>query len=91
MGDLEQIKSELSGNTNFDEEHEGELFERIAIIEEQESAGELIQGLNRTDSDARGARSVADHLVRGHVFLGGGALWLKQMSTAKLKVSPCLS
>ena len=50
MGDLEQIKSELSGNTNFDEEHEGELFERIAIIEEQESAGELIQGLNRTDS-----------------------------------------
>ncbi|MCI9208744.1 MULTISPECIES: hypothetical protein [Adlercreutzia] len=50
MGDLEQIKSELSGNTNFDEEHEGELFERIAIIEEQESAGELIQGLNRTDN-----------------------------------------
>ena len=50
MGDLEQIKSELSGNTNFDEEHEGEPFERIAIIEEQESAGELIQGLNRTDN-----------------------------------------
>ncbi len=50
MGDLEQIKSELSGNTNFDEEHEGELFERIAVIEEQESAGGLIQGLNRTDN-----------------------------------------
>lgn len=50
MGDIEQIKSELSGNTNFDKEHEGELFERIAIIEEQESAGELISGLRRSDN-----------------------------------------
>ncbi len=50
MSDVEQIKAELSGNTNFDEDHEGELFERIAEIEAQERAGELIPGLDRTDS-----------------------------------------
>ena len=38
-----------SGNTNFDEEHEGELFKgRIAEIE-QERRGELVKGLNKTD------------------------------------------
>ena len=50
MSDVEQIKAELSGNTNFDEDHEGELFERIAEIEAQERAGELIPGLDRTDN-----------------------------------------
>lgn len=49
MNDIEEIKSELSGNTNFDEEHEGELFKRIAEIEGQERAGELVQGLDRFD------------------------------------------
>ena len=34
---------------NFDAEHEGDLFERIAIIEKQEAAGELIPGLNKVD------------------------------------------
>ena len=29
--------------------HEGDLFERIAIIEKQEAAGELIPGLNKVD------------------------------------------
>lgn len=50
MSDVEQIKAELSGNTNFDEDHEGELFERIAEIEAQECAGELIPGLDRKDN-----------------------------------------
>lgn len=50
MSDVEQIKAELSGNTNFDEDHEGELFERIAEIEAQERVGELIPGLDRTDN-----------------------------------------
>lgn len=44
MDDLQQITAELSGKTNFDAEHEGDLFERIAIIEKQEAAGELIPG-----------------------------------------------
>lgn len=50
MSNIDQITFELSGNTNFDESHEGELFKRIAEIEEQERAGELIPGLNRTDN-----------------------------------------
>lgn len=49
MDDLQQITAELSGKTNFDAEHEGGLFERIAIIEKQEAAGELIPGLNKVD------------------------------------------
>ena len=49
MDDLQQITAELSGKTNFDAEHEGDLFERIAIIEKQEAAGELIPGLNKVD------------------------------------------
>lgn len=49
MSDIAEIKSELSGNTNFDEAHEGELFERIAIIEEEERDGGLIPGLTRAD------------------------------------------
>lgn len=49
MSDVEGIGAELSGNTNFDEEHEGELFRRIAEIEEQERRGELVKGLNKTD------------------------------------------
>lgn len=50
MSEVEKIRSELSGNTSFDEDHEGELFERIAQIEEQERTGDLIPGLNRTDN-----------------------------------------
>lgn len=50
MSEVEKIRSELGGNTNFDEDHEGELFERIAQIEEQERTGDLIPGLNRTDN-----------------------------------------
>ena len=49
MDDLQQITAELRGKTNFDAEHEGDLFERIAIIEKQEAAGELIPGLNKVD------------------------------------------
>lgn len=49
MDDLQQITAELSGKMNFDAEHEGDLFERIAIIEKQEAAGELIPGLNKVD------------------------------------------
>ena len=49
MSDVEEIRAELSGNTNFDEDHEGELFERIAEIEAQEQAGELIPGLDKAD------------------------------------------
>lgn len=49
MDDLQQITAELSGKTNFDAEHEGDLLERIAIIEKQEAAGELIPGLNKVD------------------------------------------
>ena len=49
MSAVEEIKSELIGNTNFDEDHEGELFERIAEIEEQEREGKLIPGLDKTD------------------------------------------
>ena len=49
MDDLQQITAELSGKTNFDAEQEGDLFERIAIIEKQEAAGELIPGLNKVD------------------------------------------
>lgn len=49
MSNVEEIKAELSGNTNFDEDHEGELFKRIAEIEEQERRGDLVKGLNRTD------------------------------------------
>lgn len=49
MNDIEEIKAELSGNTNFDEKHEGELFKRIAEFEEQERAGELVRGLNKVD------------------------------------------
>ena len=49
MDDLQQITAELSGKTNFAAEHEGALFERIAIIEKQEAAGELIPGLNKVD------------------------------------------
>lgn len=49
MDDLQQITAELSRKTNFDAEHEGDLFERIAIIEKQEAAGELIPGLNKVD------------------------------------------
>lgn len=49
MDDLQQITAELSGKTSFDAEHEGDLFERIAIIEKQEAAGELIPGLNKVD------------------------------------------
>lgn len=50
MSLVEEIRAELSGNTNFDEDHEGELFERIATFEEQERAGELIPPLGRTDN-----------------------------------------
>ena len=50
MSAVDEIRSELSGSTNFDEAHEGELFERIAQIEEQERTGDLIPGLNRTDN-----------------------------------------
>lgn len=49
MSDLAEIKSELSGNTNFDAEHEDELFKRIAEIEDQERNGELVKGLNKVD------------------------------------------
>lgn len=49
MSDIEEIKSELSGNTNFDQEHEGELFKRIAEIGKQEREGELVEGLYKTD------------------------------------------
>lgn len=49
MSDVAEIKAELSGNTNFDEEHENELFERIAEIEDQESKGELVKELTKTD------------------------------------------
>lgn len=50
MNDVEEIRSEISGHTNFDEEHEGELFERIAKIERAEREGALIAGLNKTDN-----------------------------------------
>lgn len=50
MSAVDEIRSELSGNTNFDESHEGELFERIAEIEEQEREGKLIPGLDKTDN-----------------------------------------
>lgn len=50
MSLVEEIRAELSGNTNFDEDHEGELFERIATFEEQERTGELIPPLGRTDN-----------------------------------------
>lgn len=50
MSVVDEIRSELSGNTNFDEAHEGELFERIAEIEEQEREGKLIPGLDKADN-----------------------------------------
>lgn len=50
MSAVDEIRSELSGNTNFDEAHEGELFERIAEIEEQEREGKLIPGLDKADN-----------------------------------------
>ena len=43
MSDAEEIRSELSGHTNFDEEHEGELFERVAKIEQAEREGTLVR------------------------------------------------
>ncbi|OUO90244.1 hypothetical protein C2L80_04685 [Rubneribacter badeniensis] len=49
MSDIDEVKLELSGKTNFDEEHEGELFERISEVERQERAGDLVQGLSRGD------------------------------------------
>ena len=49
MSNVDEIRAEHSGNTNFYEEHEGELFKRIAEIEEQERRGELVKGLNKTD------------------------------------------
>ncbi|MGJ0766380.1 hypothetical protein [Eggerthella lenta] len=49
MSDVAEIKAELSGNTNFDEEHENELFKRIAEIEDQENKGELVKELTKTD------------------------------------------
>lgn len=49
MSAVDEIRSELSGSTNFDEAHEGELFERIAEIEEQEREGKLIPGLDKAD------------------------------------------
>ena len=56
------------------EEHEGELFKRIAEIEEQERRGELVKGLNKTDYALIVIMFVAAWvatcgLVRGHVFL----------------------
>ncbi|MCB7036561.1 hypothetical protein [Eggerthella sinensis] len=50
MSDAEEIRSELSGHTNFDEEHEGELFERVAKIEQAEREGTLVAALNKTDN-----------------------------------------
>ena len=50
MSAVDEIRSELSGNPNFDEAHEGELFERIAEIEEQEREGKLIPGLDKADN-----------------------------------------
>lgn len=50
MSDVEEIRSELSSHTNFDEEHEGELFERIAKVEQAECEGALVAGLKKTDS-----------------------------------------
>ena len=49
MSDVAEIKAELSGNTYFDEEHENELFKRIAEIEDQENKGELVKELTKTD------------------------------------------
>lgn len=49
MSDIAEIKSELGGNTNFDEGHEGELFERIAAIEDEERDAALIPGLAKSD------------------------------------------
>ena len=70
MDDLQQITAELSGKTNFDAEHEGDLFERIAIIEKQEAAGELIPGLNKVDCrNVHRARCVACDLVCDYVRL----------------------
>ena len=50
MSDVEEIRSEIGGHTNFDEEHEGELFERIAKIERAEREGTLVAALNKTDN-----------------------------------------
>lgn len=49
MDDVAEIKAELSGNTNFDKDHEDELFKRIAIIEEEERDGNLVEGLGKVD------------------------------------------
>ena len=49
MDDVAEIKAELSGNTNFDKDHEDELFKRIAIIEEEERNGNLVKGLDKVD------------------------------------------
>jgi hypothetical protein len=49
MSNVEEIAAELSGNTNFDEDHEAELFDRIAEIEKEEREGELIPGLTKGD------------------------------------------
>lgn len=49
MSAVAEIKSELSGNTNFDEDHEDELFERIAEVEDEEAKGELVPGLTKAD------------------------------------------
>ena len=49
MSDIEEIRAELSGNTNFDADHEEELFKRIAEVEEEERTGGLVPGLTKSD------------------------------------------
>ncbi len=49
MSDIDEIRAELSGNTNFDEDHEEELFRRIAEVERQERAGDMVPGLAKSD------------------------------------------
>lgn len=49
MQELEKIRSELSGKTSFDAEHENDLFEKILQIEEMEQKGEGVPGLTKVD------------------------------------------
>lgn len=46
MDNLQQVREELKGRTNFDKEHEGELFENISAIEVD---GTGIEPLGKSD------------------------------------------
>lgn len=49
MQRIAEIKEELDGRTSFDKEHENNLFEAIAVMEEAEEDEDLVEGLEKID------------------------------------------